>query len=324
MGAIKIVSPMIDRTLHFSELSRSYKRRYMRIAASTYLNSAPLVYSFAQGALRHRYTFLGDAAPSRCAAMLAAGQCEIALIPVIEYQRIPGLRIVPEVAVASKNRVRSVLLAARCPLELVRRITLDTSSRTSQALVRILFARRYHSTMAATLADLGQPVFTERTPDARMSGENMLEASDAALIIGDPAMRMAASAEKLGVKIYDLAEEWRTMTGLPFVFAVWAVREDVCEGSSSLASTIVRDFLAAKQEGLKKLEEIAAGYAVDLKLPQDDLLSYLRHSVNYDLDEENIAGMQRYFDLAGELGLIAETQSLKFLHRETFIKATTK
>lgn len=82
----------------------------MRIAASTYLNSAPLVYSFAQGELRHRYQFLGDAAPSRCAAMLTAGQCEIALIPVIEYQRIPGLGIIPEVAVASKKRVRSVLL----------------------------------------------------------------------------------------------------------------------------------------------------------------------------------------------------------------------
>src|SRR5438128_2657299 len=115
-------------------------RSSMRIAASTYLNSAPLVYSFAQGALRRRYNFLGDAAPSRCAAMLTRGECEIALIPVIEYRRIPGLRIIPEIAVASKGRVRSVLLAARCPLEDVRHVTLDPSSRTSQALVRILFA----------------------------------------------------------------------------------------------------------------------------------------------------------------------------------------
>jgi chorismate dehydratase len=179
-----------------------YRQPFMRIAASTYLNSAPLVYSFAQGDLRHRYKFLGDAAPSRCAAMLAARQCEIALIPVIEYQRIPDLRIIPEVAVASKNRVRSVLLAARCPLEEARKVTLDTSSRTSQALVRILFARRYKS----------QPVFIERTPNANVECENMLEASDAALVIGDPAIRLSAAADRLGVRIYDLAEEWRTMT----------------------------------------------------------------------------------------------------------------
>src|SRR5262245_10578448 len=88
----------------------------MRIAASTYLNSAPLVYSFTPGFLRKKYDFIGDEAPSRCAELLRAGQCEIALIPSIELQRIPGIRIVPEIAVASKKRVRSVLLASRRPL----------------------------------------------------------------------------------------------------------------------------------------------------------------------------------------------------------------
>lgn len=279
----------------------------MRIAASTYLNSAPLVYSFAHGALRHRYHFLGDAAPSRCAAMLAEGQCEIGLIPVIEYQRIPGLRIIPEIAVASKRRVRSVLLAARCPLEEVRHVTLDPSSRTSQALARILFARRYHT----------QPVFTERLPQTKVES---LNAGDAALIIGDPAMQLAASAEQRGVRIYDLAEEWRALTGLPFVFAVWAVREDVCEQNLTLA----RDFLAAKQEGLQMLEVIAAQYAVELELPEDDLLSYLRDNVNYDLDEENIAGMQCYFQLSKELGLITEAQEIRFLRGEIFSEAGAK
>jgi chorismate dehydratase len=260
-----------------------------------------LVYSFAHGALRHRYDFLGDAAPSRCAAMLAAGQCEIGLIPVIEYQRIPGLLIIPEIAVASKRRVRSVLLAASCPLEEVRHVTLDPSSRTSQALVRILFARRYHA----------QPVFTERPPQAKVE---LLDAGGAALIIGDPAMQLAASAEQRGLRIYDLAEEWRALTGLPFVFAVWAVREDVCEQEITLA----RDFLAAKQEGLRTLEVIAAQYAVELELPEDDLLGYLRNNVNYDLDEENIAGMQCYFQMASELGLIPEAQEIRFLRREIF------
>lgn len=271
----------------------------MRIAASTYLNSAPLVYSFAQGSLRDRYTFIGDAAPSRCAALLAEGQADIALIPVIEYQRIAGLKLIPNVAVASKGKVRSVLLAARGPLETVQTVTLDTASRSSQALVKILLTKRYRV----------QPRFVERTPDAAQRCENMLEASDAALVIGDPALRLAAMAEQLGVRIYDLAEEWRVLTGLPFVFAVWAVRADaVIE-----ASTLVRDFQVAKLEGIGKLEELAATYAAQLQFPYEDLLSYLRENVNYDLDDENRAGMQQYFEFAYEADLLAELRPLDFL-----------
>jgi chorismate dehydratase len=270
----------------------------MRIAASTYLNSAPLVYSFAKGTQRGRATFLGDTAPARCAAMLAASQCDVALIPVIEYQRLPHLRIIPDVAVASKSRVRSVVLAARCSLEQARRVTLDSSSRTSQALVRILFARRYG----------GAPAFIEREPDAASSCENMFEASDAALVIGDPAMRLEANAARLGLRIYDLAEEWREMTGLPFVFAVWAAREETCADERSS----LPDFAAAKREGIAHDEEIAAHYAEELKLPQSELLSYLRENVNYDLDEENLAGLRNYFRLARECGLIEAERELKF------------
>lgn len=271
----------------------------MRIAASTYLNSAPLVYSFSQGGLRHAYEFLGDAAPSRCAAMLAAKQCEIALIPVIEYQRIPGLLVIPDVAVASKQRVRSVLIASRCPLRDVKRVALDTSSRTSQTLVKILLERQYGV----------RPVFTERTPDFAAGCENMLEGNDAALVIGDPAMRLAALAPTLGLQTYDLAEEWRSMTGLPFVFAVWAVRAGVVEHQDLIA----KDFLAAKLEGLSKLNQIAASYAEELNLPQQSLLAYLQENVNYDLDTENIAGMQRYFALAAESGLIPKDRPIEFL-----------
>lgn len=232
--------------------------------------------------------------------MLAAGQCDTALIPVIEYQRLPRLRIIPDVAVASKSRVRSVVLAARCPIEEARTVTLDTSSRTSQALARILFARRYGST----------PVFTEREPDANC--ENMFEASDAALVIGDPAMRLEADAERLGLRVYDLAEEWRAMTGLPFVFAVWAVREETYADEKGR----LPDFAAAKREGIAHDEEIAARYAEELKLPVAETLSYLRENVNYDLDEENLAGLRHYFRLAHECGLIESERELKFVMRD--------
>ncbi len=270
----------------------------MRIAASTYLNSAPLVYSFIRGVLRNRYIFTGDAAPSQCAAMLADRLSDVALIPVIEYQRTPGLLIIPDIAVASKHRVRSVLLAARRPLDEVRRVTLDASSRTSQTLVKILFMRRYGLL----------PDFLESTPDPAINCENMFEASDAALVIGDPAIRLEASAHSLGLRIYDLATEWRAMTGLPFVFAVWAIHEGLVEDSTNL----VRDLIAAKNEGISLIEQIASQYADGLNLPVADLLGYLRENVNYDLDDENIDGMLQYFNLAYEYGLIPKVRGLRF------------
>lgn len=270
----------------------------MRIAASTYLNSAPLIFSFASGAQRARATFLGDTAPSRCARMLAGGQCDIALIPVIECLRIPTLRLVRDVAVACKSRIRSVVLAARGPLAEARRVTLDSSSRTSQALVKILLARHYHN----------QPQFQERTPDAPAGCANMLEGSDAALVIGDPAFRLEARAAETGLHVYDLAAEWRVMTGLPFVFAVWAVREDALDEFRRARL----DFVAAKHEGLEHAEEIAARYVEEIGLPHADLLGYLRNNVNYDLDAENLAGLREYFRLAREYGLIEEERPLRF------------
>jgi chorismate dehydratase len=271
----------------------------MRIAASTYLNSAPLVYSFTQGFLRKTYDFIGDEAPSRCAEMLVEGKCDIALIPVIELQRIPGLRIVPEIAVASKKRVRSVLIASRRPLEEVRTLSLDPASRTSQALVKILFLRRYGFL----------PECAERAIEHSIVGRNLFNDADAALVIGDPAMKLEASAPSLDLKIYDLAEEWRAMTGLPFVFAVWAVREDVCARAPGVAD----DLIAAKHEGIYRIERIAARYTAELELPRSELLDYLSQNVNYDLDDENLHGMGAYFDLAHECGLIEQRRSMLFV-----------
>jgi chorismate dehydratase len=230
--------------------------------------------------------------------MLARGECEIALIPVIEYQRVPGLRIIPEIAVASKDRVRSVLIASRCPLEAVRDLALDASSRTSQTLVKILFLERYGRL----------PRLVERAPESARDGENLLEGVDAALMIGDPAMRLATSAGRLGLEIHDLAVEWRTMTGLPFVFAVWAMRDSIESG----AQQIVRDFQAAKSEGVDHLQTIAAEYANVLHLPESDLLSYLRENVNYDLDDENLKGLELYYHYAQKHGLIPQIRPVSF------------
>ena len=269
----------------------------MRIAASTYLNSAPLIYSFTSGMQRNRAIFIGDAAPARCAQMLANGQCDIALIPVIEYLRIPNLRIIPNVAVASKNRIESVILATKCEPHKISKIALDSSSRTSQTLVKILMANRFHH----------QPIYCERLPDPGCA--NMFEVTDAALVIGDPAFHVKDNAERLHLKIYDLAEEWRALTDLPFVFAVWVVREDALPEYHRFKL----DFEMAKREGLERAHEIAEQYATVLNKPPAELFSYLTKNVNYELDGENLAGLREYFRYAFELGFVEQNKELLFV-----------
>ncbi len=273
----------------------------MRIAASTYLNSAPLVHSFATEAFGARYTFLGDAAPSRCAAMLAAKQADIALIPAIEYQRIPDLLVIPNIAVAAKQQVRSVLLAARKPLKEVKTLALDTSSRTSQALVQIILAERYGV----------HPQLLEHTP--RLGADFALGEADAALVIGDPALCLTTQADALGLTIYDLAEEWQLLTSLPFVFAVWAVRAEALAESRLDPNQLISDFLDAKAEGLRHVPDIAAQFAAELPLPLPDLLNYLHVNVNYDLDNANRTGLQRYYELAAAHGFIETARPVRFL-----------
>jgi chorismate dehydratase len=224
--------------------------------------------------------------------LLADGLADAALIPVIEYQRIPGLKIAPGACVASKKSVRSVLLASRVPITQVRSVALDTSSRTSAALIQIILGHFYH---------LG--VSYETSPPKL---EDMLEANDAALIIGDPAMLIDRSA----LHVYDLAEEWRKHTGLPFVFAFWAIRADSTE---RFGRDRPIDFLAAKVEGVEHANELADLYSKSLGLPRDELFSYLTEAISYDLDEPSLRGLRLYYELASECGLILEARDIMFL-----------
>lgn len=258
------------------------------IAASSYLNAAPLCYSFIEGSQKDRCGFLSDAAPWRCAELLVQGRADAALIPVIEYQRIEGLMVAPGACVSSKKSVRSVILASRVPINEVGRVALDTSSRTSAALIRIILSRFYGL----------EPEYRAAPPKI----EEMLEATDAALIIGDPAMLVDRSR----LYVYDLAEEWRKQTGLPFVFAFWAVRK----GSAAWPGGV--DFVEAKLEGIDHTGDIAAAYAARLGLAKDDLVAYLTENISYDLDSESLRGLRLYYDLARECGIIERVRELEF------------
>ncbi len=263
------------------------------IAASSYLNAAPLWYSFLYGEQKSRCTLVSDVAPIRCAQLLVENRADAALIPVIEYPRHADLLVAPGACVASKTQVYSVVLASRVPINEVRSVTLDTTSRTSAALVEIIFSRFYN-----------------RTPEYRTAPpriHEMLETADAALIIGDPAMMI----DRAGLHVYDLAEEWRRHTGLPFVFAFWAIRRDAAALFGAAGEGRI-DFRAARREGVAHAEELAVLYSEQLGIAKSELVSYLTKNIHYDLDDESLSGLKLYYELAHQCGLIDEPRALAF------------
>jgi len=261
-----------------------------RIAASSYLNTAPLIWSFIHGAKQDSVALYTDKAPARCAEMLSAGEVEVSLVPVIEYQRIPGIAIVPDVCVGSHSAVRSVVIASKLnSLQQVRRVALDNSSRTSATLVKIIF-REF----------LGfEPAWETSSPDLAL----MLDDNDAALIIGDPAMMVPGDK----FRVFDLATLWHDYTGFGFVFAMWMMRKE-----NAAAGRMV-DFAAARDEGLAHLDEITAGYADEPALSPDEIKDYLTRNIAFQMDENMMKGLQLYFDLARKHGLTEEVRPLEFI-----------
>lgn len=262
--------------------------RLPRLAASSYLNSAPLIWSFTRGARRDEVSLI-DPVPSACADFLAQGRVEAALVPVIEYQRINNIHLVPEVCVGSKEKVRSVVLVTKSDdLESVRSVALDESSRTSASLVKIIF-REFIGT---------DPTWQTATPDLG----RMLNDNDAALIIGDPGMTFSRE----GFYVWDLASLWRQHTGLGFVFAMWMIRDDASVETRRL------DFRAARNEGLASVDEIVNHYEKLLALSRADITEYLTLNISFTPEEAMKAGMALYFELAHKHGLIDAVKPLRF------------
>jgi chorismate dehydratase len=284
----------------------------LRISIVQYLNTAPLVRGFTHGPLRGKHP-LSFTVPSQCAEALRSGEVDIAIIPAIEFQRIDGLVVLPSLSIASKKSVRSLLLVSKKPIHDVRRIALDRSSRSTQALVRILCAKRWHIA----------PEFFEADPDL----PSMLRDADAALLIGDPALRLALDseaaaksdgsgesifpAELAGLPVssplflYDMVEKWRALTGFPAVLALWAARP------AAVTAAVIRDFQDSLAFGMEHLADISAEASRELNLPADKIARYLGENIDYTLDGENLRGLQRYYDLAAELGLIPQARPLQ-------------
>ena len=260
-----------------------------RLAASSYLNSAPLIWSFLYG--RHQGTVdFVEAVPARCAQLLGESAVEGALVPVIEYQRIAGGSLVPNVCVGSRKEVLSVVLVSKNKhLENIRTVALDESSRTSATLVKVIFREFLDH----------EPEWTTRSPNL----EQMLEKNDAALIIGDPGMTFP----RQGLNIWDMASLWQQYTGLGFVFAMWMVSDDATDRAQLV------DFSAARDEGVAHIEEIVRSYQDKIPMRVEELRNYLTENIVFNVDESMGKGLQLYFELAFKHHLIESVKPLRFI-----------
>jgi chorismate dehydratase len=271
----------------------------LRISAISFLNTAPLMWDFENGepAARLRQNFeISYTIPSKCAEQLKEGSADIGIIPVAAYPVIPDLLIVPDVGIAAKNKVLSILLVSKVAIDKIRSVATDESSRTSAALVEI-YLRKFVGT---------DPGFSRQKPSLK----EMLQWHDAALLIGDPALQ----ARTDGYFVYDLAEEWKRWTGRPFVFAFWAVRRAALEGRAA-EPNIAEVFRQSRDNGLKHIPDIASAWAPKLSLSAKLIADYLTENVDYSLDPDNLEGLSLFYKYGLECGVFNRVPDLAFLEQ---------
>ena len=262
-------------------------RAPLRIGAVGYLNARPLTWALDRDPSRWRVRY---DLPSVCAGLLHAGEVDLGLVPSVEYLRSPDYRIVPGVGVGSRGAIASVALYTTRPVTEVRSIALDTSSRTSVALIQVLCHHHFRI----------RPDFISHGPDLGA----MVQAADAALLIGDPAFD--AQHDALGLQKVDLGEEWTRMSGLPFIYAAWTGRAGAADAAD------VSALQEAQAEGVRASEAIAAEYGRGDAGRTARAAAYLRDNVKYGIGPDEAAGLQLFLDYAADLGLAPARRRLEF------------
>ena len=264
----------------------------LRVGAVSFLNTKPLIYPLLNGEIPAENISLSSCVPSGLATLLSKGELDVGLIPIIEYfrgsVREERYRILPGISIASHGSVQSIQLFSRVPIQDVQRVALDTSSRSSIALLKILLAEKYQL----------QLEFVPCAP----SVEPARVESEAVLLIGDAALK------NLGTTEYslDLGAEWHELTGLPFVYACWVARAEASLGDTPDL------LLEAKVRGIAQIPEIARIEAEKLGLSENLCRDYLQYHIHYDLDEPAIAGIELFYKLAVKNGLVAPGSTLTF------------
>ena len=261
----------------------------LRIGAVSYLNTKPLIHDLAR--LAAAAELILDY-PSVLADRLRAGTIDVGLIPIVEYFRAGDYRLVPGISISSHGPVLSVTLFSRTPWEKIRRVALDDGSRTSAALTRVLLRCRYGV----------RPEFQPLPMNAEPEGLDV----DAVLLIGDRAMHACLPGFK---HAFDLGQEWHDWTGLPFVYAAWAVRAGVELGP------VVEMLHESKRLGLANIGPIAAREAKLLGLDAGFCRRYLTNILRYDLGPGEQAGLERFHQLTRDLDLVPKTGGIEFYSR---------
>ena len=279
----------------------------LRVAAINFLNPAPLMWDFEHpplaAALAQRYT-LHYTQPSLCADELLAARADLGLIPIASLTQ--DLAIVPGCTIASLNEVRSIQLIVKSPhtLSTVKTIAADTASRSSLAYAEILF-RKFVGTRPAFVPSPANPVA-------------MLQQSDAAILIGDPALLALKSREQIEAAVgpciwFDLAHEWHSRTNLPWVAAVWAVRPDALGPSSITPTQLTEDLEASRNHGLLHIDELVEQWTPRIAIPPATIRHYLSHNIHYVLNADCIRAIELFRRYAAEVGVLPSLPRLRFL-----------
>jgi len=263
-----------------------------RISTIDYLNAAPLNYGFRHGLGSGQFQIKLQA-PSACSDSLRDGSADAGLISSIECLRIPRLKSVPGLCIASRRKVKSVAILSKVPPESIKSLAVDASSRSSAVLAQIILQERYGA----------WPHISEMPPNIKA----MLEAHDAALMIGDAAMK----AGRQGLLVLDMAEEWNAWTGLPFVFALWAIREDapkldILGGTASI-------FHQSFEQGKNNIENIIEDAQPKIGWTKQEIREYLTENLSYALGKAETDGLSLFFEKAAKLGFAPENRGLGFI-----------
>jgi len=251
----------------------------LRVSAVSYLNTWPLVWGFLHGPGRGRFDFRFDS-PAECARALADGKADIGLAPCAEIDRL-GLSFLPDVGIACTGPVRSILLISKRPFDSIRTLAADSSSRTSVALARILLGERYGCF----------PEVISRPPELG----NMMAECDAALIIGDPALRI--HRDEINWQSLDLGQEWVRWTGLPMVFAVWCGKESV------FTDDVREAFVQSYRWGADHTDEIVERAVRERGFPAEIARDYVTHRISYELTDRHREGLNLFRTKVRELDL---------------------
>ena len=280
----------------------------VRVASIGFLNPAPLMWDFehapASVELATRYT-LHSTTPAQCAAEISNGTADLGLVPIASYATTPGLVIVRGCAIASLDCVRSIALVVKHPggLKAVRTVAADTASRSSVVYAQILFRKFFNM----------DPQFLPHEANL----EAMLAQADAALLIGDPALLALQERDESGIgknyQWFDLAHEWRTHTGLPWVAAFWALRPQALARCNLSATQLTSDLQISRDHGLAHIEELVHEWTPRIALPAATIRDYLTRNIHYTLDDGCIAALNLFFHYAAECKALPPAPELHFI-----------